>query len=106
MGGHENEHCHVPTWITALRWLKVAHGSLSYTNAAVATDEGRVFVWGGNMWEGGIAAGRNASGPTEIHWGGVPACYRCDKVALAHRHGYLILGNVHSDARAAASICC
>ena len=30
-----------------------APGALSYTNAAVATDAGRCYVWGGNMWEVG-----------------------------------------------------
>ena len=68
----------------------MAHGACSYTNAAVATDEGRCYVWGGNYWEGGIAEGRNAAGPTEVAWGGVPGCYRCSSVALGHQHGYLI----------------
>ena len=48
----------------------MAHGALSYTNAAAATDDGRVYTWGGNCWQGGIAAGRNATGPTEVAWGG------------------------------------
>ena len=67
-----------------------AHGALSYTNAAAATDDGRVYTWGGNCWQGGIAAGRNATGPTEVAWGGVPSCYRCASVALGHQHGFLI----------------
>ena len=44
-------------------------------------------VW---MDEEGIAGGRNATGATEVRWGGVPGCYRCSGVALAHRHGFLI----------------
>lgn len=90
--GHEHVQCHVPRWVASLRWQRVSHGSVAYTNAAVATDEGRVFVWGGNMWEGGIAEGRNTDVPTEVQWAhtAVPSCYRCSSVALAHRHGYLI----------------
>jgi len=88
--GHERRNCHSPTWLRSLRWQKVSHGALSYTNGAVATDEGRVFVWGGKAWEGGIASGRNIGEPSEVSWSGVPSCYRCTSVALAHRHGYLI----------------
>ena len=41
------------------------------------------------MWEGGIGGGQD--GPVRVAWhGGVPPCYRCSSVALAHRHGYLI----------------
>jgi len=87
--GHEARRCDTPTWLTGLRWQRVAHGSLAYTNGAVATDQGRVFVWGGNMWQGGIAAGRDSRGPTEVTWSGVPDCYRCSSVELAHRHGFL-----------------
>jgi hypothetical protein len=95
----------------------MAHGALSYTNGAAATDDGRVYAWGGNCWQvaltltlplttdpdpspnpdpepncwqGGIAAGRSATGPTEVAWGGVPRCYRCSSVALGHQHGFLI----------------
>ena len=88
--GHTRMACHRPTWITALRGQHMAHASVSYTNGAVASDQGRCYVWGGNYWEGGIAGGRNSTGPTEVAWGGVPSCYRCAQVALAHQHGYLI----------------
>jgi hypothetical protein len=57
---------------------------------AVATDRGRVYVWGGAAWEGGIAAGRDASFPTEVSYSGVPPCYQCASVSLAHRHGFLV----------------
>jgi len=74
-----------------LRGLRVAHGSLSYTNAAVATSEGRCYVWGGNAWEGGIAGGRqHGHGASEVVWAGVPSYYRCSGVALARSHGFLI----------------
>ena len=49
-----------------------------------------MYAWGGNQWEGGIAAGRSATGPTEVAWGGVPRCYRCSSVALGHQHGFFI----------------
>ena len=88
--GHANAQCHAPHWLTSLRGARMAHGALSYTNAAAATDDGRVYTWGGNCWQGGIAAGRNATGPTEVAWGGVPSCYRCASVALGHQHGFLI----------------
>jgi len=88
--GHTVMPCHTPHWLRSLRWQRLTHGSLSYTNAAVATDEGRVFVWGGNMWEGGIAGGRETAGPSEVKWAGVPSCYHCSSVALGQCHGYLI----------------
>ena len=47
-------------------------------------------MWGGNYWEGGIAEGRSSAAPTEVAWAGVPSCYHCSSVALAHKHGYLI----------------
>ena len=62
----------------------------SSLNRPAASDDGRCYMWGGNCWQGGIAAGRNATGPTEVAWGGVPSCYRCSSVALGHRHGFLI----------------
>lgn len=91
--GHHNNTCHVPTRVQALRSQKVTHAALSYTNGAAATEVGRVFLWGGQAWEGGIAnhhGGAGPTGPTEVSWAGVPACYRCSSVALAHRHGFLV----------------
>jgi len=88
--GHDRQPCHSPHWLRSLRWQRVAHGAVAYTNAAVATDEGRVFMWGGNMWEGGIAEGRDSEGPTEVHWAGVPSCYRCSSTALGSEHGFLV----------------
>mmetsp|Transcript_39584 Transcript_39584/g.93243 ORF Transcript_39584/g.93243 Transcript_39584/m.93243 type:complete len:1576 (-) Transcript_39584:125-4852(-) len=89
--GHETFPAHVPSWIPSLRAYKVTKGSLSYTNAAVATDKGRLFVWGGGMWEGGIAQqSRGDRGVAEVRWGGVPDCYMLDSAALAHSHGFLI----------------
>jgi len=49
--GHSTSPCHVPRLLTSLRGCHVTRGSLSYTNAAVATDQGRLYVWGGNGWE-------------------------------------------------------
>jgi len=88
--GHTHRPCNEPHWLRSIRFQRVAHGSLAYTNGAVASDEGRVFVWGGNMWEGGIAEGRASRGPTEIKWSGVPSCYRCTSVVLGHKHGFLV----------------
>eukprot|EP00927_Polykrikos_kofoidii_P057530 TRINITY_DN5166_c0_g3_i1.p1 TRINITY_DN5166_c0_g3~~TRINITY_DN5166_c0_g3_i1.p1 ORF type:complete len:1629 (-),score=297.62 TRINITY_DN5166_c0_g3_i1:33-4919(-) len=88
--GHTVTACHTPTWIKTLQWQRVAHGALAYTNGAVATMEGRVFVWGGHQWEGGIARGRHSALPTELSWSGVPSCYRCSSLVLGFRHGYLI----------------
>jgi len=88
--GHSNLICNQPQWLTSLRGQHMSHASLSYTNGAVASDQGRCYVWGGNYWQGGIAEGRESNGPTEVVWGGVPSCYRCSSIALSHRHGYLI----------------
>lgn len=79
-----------PVWVSDIRGANVVHSAAAYTNAAVATRDGRVYVWGGSEWGGGIAAGRDSSLPTEVHWRGVPACYHCSSIALAFRHGYLI----------------
>eukprot|EP00750_Incisomonas_marina_P029011 INCI7023.7.p1 GENE.INCI7023.7~~INCI7023.7.p1 ORF type:complete len:1090 (+),score=157.85 INCI7023.7:1929-5198(+) len=79
-----------PVWVSDIRGANVVHSASAYTNAAVATRDGRVYVWGGSQWGGGIAAGRDSSLPTEVHWAGVPACYHCSSIALAFRHGYLI----------------
>eukprot|EP00965_Chrysotila_dentata_P134367 4443424-Pleurochrysis_carterae.AAC.1 len=48
--GHASRECHTPTLVPMPAGTRVAHGDLSYTNAAVATDDGRCFVWGGNSW--------------------------------------------------------
>lgn len=89
--GHGRRRCHTPARLRGLAGLRVRHASTAYTNGAASTEEGRVFVWGGQQWEGGIAAEGGAGGmPAEVRWAGVPGCYRCDAVALAHRHGYLL----------------
>lgn len=83
-----------PAPIEALRGSRVVAGSLSYTNGAVATRDGRVHVWGGNAWEGGIAENARPEGlaaaVAEVAWRGVPSCYACKAVALGHNHGYLL----------------
>ena len=88
--GHQKASCHRPHPISALRGLHVAHGSLSYTNGAVATSTGRVYLWGGNSWEGGLAQGRPTPDPTEMHWAGAPPGYKCVDVAVAYKHGALV----------------
>lgn len=91
--GHTELECHTPRWLSEppLRGLRIAHGAIAYTNAAVATDDGRVFQWGGNAWERGVAGGRGARGPSEVEWAGAPPGYTCSSVALAWRHGYMVL---------------
>ena len=49
--GHNTAPCHVPHLLTSLCGCHVTRGSLAYTNAAVATDQGRLYIWGGNGWE-------------------------------------------------------
>ena len=96
--GHKRTACHAPAPLASLRGLRVTRGSLSYTNAAVATDDGRLYVWGGADWEGGIAhdsaggASGSADEPTEVAWdrADVPPCYRLHSCALGHKHGFLI----------------
>ena len=93
---HKRTACHAPAPLASLRGLRVTRGSLSYTNAAVATDDGRLYVWGGADWEGGIAhdsaGGASADEPTEVAWdrADVPPCYRLHSCALGHKHGFLI----------------
>jgi len=91
--GHSERECHRPKWLNEppLRGQVVLHGALAYTNAAVATEDGRVFHWGGNAWEAGVAGGRNTRGPSELVWEGAPPCYTCSSIELAWRHGYVVL---------------
>ena len=67
---------------------------MSYTNGATATDGGRVFVWGGDYWQGGISRESPGRAPARvaraITWSGVPAAYACSSVALAWKHGFLV----------------
>ncbi|KAJ1447941.1 hypothetical protein M885DRAFT_541007 [Pelagophyceae sp. CCMP2097] len=88
--GHEVRPCHAPAWLTSLRGQHVIHGALSYTNGAVSTSDGRVYVWGGAAWEGGLAEGRSTVLPTEVQFAGAPTCYMSAHVELAHRHGFLV----------------
>ena len=109
--GHSENACHEPTCVQALRGTRIAHGSLSYTNAAVASHDGLCYMWGGNAWLGGIA---NKSGTLEVDvegsstvvgphdpmtlnapyqvegFSGVPPCYRCTSISLGQNHGYMI----------------
>lgn len=91
--GHSQRECDVPTMVSALAGLDAAYAAASYTNGGIVTAEGRAFMWGGTDWEYGItrdsAVGAH-DGPRELRWGGVPACYKCSSMALAHRHGYLL----------------
>ena len=87
--GHTVDECHSPTRLVGLTGVRVAHGAMCYPNGAAALTDGSVFVWGGAMWEGGMGGGQVA--PSRVAWGGgVPPCYRCTSVALAHRHGMII----------------
>ena len=47
--GHNTAPCHVPTWVSDIHGARVTHGSLAYTNAAVATGDGRVCVKNGRV---------------------------------------------------------
>ena len=78
-----------PGLLETLRGVRACAGALSYTNGAVASAQGRVYVWGGGAWEGGIG---NANGEdvSEVSWNGVPPCYACSSVALGHKHGFLV----------------
>ena len=88
--GHDTVDCHVPTRLDGLTGLRVAHGAMCYPNGAAALSDGSVFVWGGGMWEGGLGGGQHT--PSRVSWGGgVPPCYKCTAVVVAHRHGFLLL---------------
>jgi hypothetical protein len=103
--GHETTLCHTPVRVRELKGLRVRHASTSYTNGAASTDKGRVFIWGGQQWQGGIARAARDGMPTEVEWGGVPSCYKCDAVSLAHEHGYLIFRKTGALAANAAALC-
>ena len=102
--GHAVRRCHVPTQLPALGALRVMHASCCYTNGAASTADGRVFVWGGQRWEGGISREAQGGMPTEVQWAGVPACYRCESVSLAHRHGFLIFRLTAGEPRSAVPV--
>ena len=89
--GHAVMPCDRPGWVSALRGATACAAALSYTNGAVATRTGRVYVWGGTAWEGGVAGGRaGGGGAGEVVFGGAPPCYACAELALGHRHGFLV----------------
>ena len=87
--GRSNGDGDAPGRLDALRGVRACAGALSYTNGAVASATGRVYVWGGGAWEGGIG---NANGEdvSEVSWAGVPPVYACRGVALGHKHGFLV----------------
>ena len=39
--GHAVAECHAPHCLASLRGVQIAHGALSYTNAAAASDDAR-----------------------------------------------------------------
>ena len=87
--GRSSENNDAPGVLDALKGVRACAGALSYTNGAVASAQGRVYVWGGGAWEGGIG---NANGEdvSEVSWNGVPPVYACRGVALGHKHGFLV----------------
>ncbi|KAJ8610680.1 hypothetical protein CTAYLR_005662 [Chrysophaeum taylorii] len=87
--GHGVYNCDAPAQVAALRGVHVARGALSYTNGAVATADGRLYVWGGADWEGGIAAFSSGDRPVPLDLCVAP-CYKCTHVALGHDHGFLL----------------
>ena len=82
-------HHDVPGRLEALRGVRACAGALSYTNGAVASSTGRVYVWDGGAWEGGLGNSQG-EGVSEVSWAGVPPCYTCRDVSLGHRHGFLV----------------
>jgi len=87
--GRSSANNDAPGLLETLRGVRACAGALSYTNGAVASAQGRVYVWGGGAWEGGIG---NANGEdvSEVSWNGVPPVYACRGVALGHKHGFLV----------------
>ena len=87
--GRSSENNDAPGVLDALKGVRACAGALSYTNGAVASATGRVYVWGGGAWEGGIG---NANGEdvSEVSWNGVPPVYACRGVSLGHKHGFLV----------------
>ena len=82
-----------PGRLEALRGVRACAGALSYTNGAVASSTGRVYVWGGGAWEGGLGNSQG-EGVSEVSWAGVPPCYTCRGVSLSSSRsaGFRVLG--------------
>jgi len=91
--GHQETRCHVPHPLDLeVADLSVDQASLAYTNGAVATRDGRIFMWGGGAWDHGISR-KTASDeglPSELMWRGVALGYRCKNLILGHSHAYII----------------
>ena len=49
-------------------------------------------VWGGAQWKGGVGGGNEAA--EVVQWRGVPVCYRCEDLLLAHRHAVLLFRKI------------
>jgi len=85
---HDSLDAGTPTEVDGTADVVISRGALSYTNGGVVTERGEVRVWGGAQWKGGIGAGNEAA--EVVRWQGVPACYACVDLLLAHRHAVLL----------------
>jgi len=97
--GHQVKRCHVPQPVElpeaapGENALVLCRGSLAYTNGAVVTEKGRIFMWGGRLWQNGIsddAASVNDGFPSELTWNLVARDYSCENLVLAHNHAFII----------------
>eukprot|EP00746_Dinoflagellata_sp_MGD_P167754 gnl/MRDRNA2_/MRDRNA2_98631_c0_seq1.p1 gnl/MRDRNA2_/MRDRNA2_98631_c0~~gnl/MRDRNA2_/MRDRNA2_98631_c0_seq1.p1 ORF type:complete len:465 (+),score=73.83 gnl/MRDRNA2_/MRDRNA2_98631_c0_seq1:105-1499(+) len=91
--GHHETRCHLPHPLhLQVTDLDVEHASLAYTNGAIASRDGRIFMWGGREWENGISSETASDDgmPRELTWNGVALGYRCANLILGHSHAYII----------------
>jgi len=81
-------HAGAPFQVDGAEGVAIVKGALSYTNGGVVSENGDVRVWGGAAWKGGVGSGSEEA--RLVDWGGLPACYLCEDLELAHRHGLVV----------------
>ena len=80
--------CSAPAPVDSTDGVNIVSGALSYTNGGVVDSSGEVRVWGGAAWRGGVGSGAEAA--AKVEWSGVPTCYLCESLRLAHRHALVV----------------
>eukprot|EP00747_Dinoflagellata_sp_TGD_P223553 gnl/TRDRNA2_/TRDRNA2_95095_c0_seq1.p1 gnl/TRDRNA2_/TRDRNA2_95095_c0~~gnl/TRDRNA2_/TRDRNA2_95095_c0_seq1.p1 ORF type:complete len:709 (-),score=125.18 gnl/TRDRNA2_/TRDRNA2_95095_c0_seq1:29-2155(-) len=91
--GHEVKRCHQPVPVNLPEGSFVSEASLAYTNGAVATSSGKLFMWGGRCWLHGISSAITSDSdgePREMAWHGLASGYRYENLVLGHNHAFVI----------------
>jgi len=90
--GHHETSSHLPCRVQIPDGSSICHVSLAYTNGAVATQNGKLFMWGGRSWNNGISDrwSQSTGLPAQLEWNQVAKGYRCDHMVLGHNHAYIL----------------